>query len=90
MDLVKRSVVAEQLESYPDQLAAANSNVAIKKKQLADCKVIAVKAYKAEQALHDHWKELTAKRERLQEKHAKLREQNAFLQKQLSTKSSQA
>ena len=72
---VKRSAMAEQIMSYPNQLAA----VAALKKQLEDCKVIANKAYKAQQALHDNWTEVVAKGQRLQEEKARLQEQNASL-----------
>ena len=72
---VKRSVMAEQVASYADQLAA----VATLKKQLEDCKVIADKAYKSQQALHDSWTEVVAKGQRLQEEKARLQEQNASL-----------
>ncbi|KAL0048566.1 hypothetical protein WJX82_006014 [Trebouxia sp. C0006] len=72
---VKRSVMAEQVASYADQLAA----VATLKKQLEDCKVIADKAYKSQQALHDNWTALTAQIQSLQEEKARLQEQNASL-----------
>ena len=84
MILVKRSVFAEQLESYSNQLAA----VATVKKQMADCVVIANKAFSAQQALHDNWTELTAKHQRLQEAKAILQEQIASRRKQLSARSS--
>jgi len=84
MIFVKLSVIAEQLESYPDQLAA----VATVKKQMVDCEVVASKAFTAQQALHDKWKELTAKCQRLKEEKAILQEQNTSLRNQLSAKSS--
>ncbi len=73
MVLVKRSFIAEQLESYKDEMAA----IATVKKQMDDSEVIAHQAFKAQLALQNKWKELNARCQSLKEEKAQWQNQNA-------------
>ncbi len=85
MVLVKRSFIAEQLESYKDEMAA----IATVKKQMDDSEVIAHQAFKAQLALQNKWKELNARCQSLKEEKAQWQNQNASLQRQLASQKQQ-
>lgn len=77
--MVKRSFIAEQLESYTYEVAA----IAAAQKQTDDCKVVADQMFTAQLALHTRWEELNTRVQSLQKKKAKYLENNASLQEEV-------
>ena len=83
--LVKRSFIAEQLESYRYEVAA----IAAAQKQVDDCKVVADQMFTAQLALQTTWKELHTRVQSLQKEKAEYLKNNAFLQEQVLKKKRQ-